>query len=217
MTLITGTTGDLGLKSGTSSGRAWHSCQEPAILRRFKAPAFPQPVGLDVRGTSGRSVWGTSGSPRFRQPPPRLTSLQNRVFSAYYIPTCSPVLPHLSKPPQTSDFLLFPRQQRAGEGARLSHVRLKARRSALACYKAGKSVQGHKREREQKLQFQTQHTWCRSTWGALLGHSANSLLHPAPGSPWGRAGDLRLCGAGASAFVGSPDVEAVLACRGGME
>lgn len=96
-------------------------------------------------------------------------------------------------------------------------MRLQARRCALACDKAGKSFWGYEKEQEQKLWFKTQHAWCGNTWGALLGHSANSLLCPAPGSPWGPDGDLQLCGAGASAFVGSPDVEAVLACRGGME
>ena len=45
MTLITRTANDLGLKSGTSSRKAWRSCQKSEVLVRDTAQVFHKPAG----------------------------------------------------------------------------------------------------------------------------------------------------------------------------
>lgn len=138
---------------GTPSGRAWHGCQEVRFSWDLKPEHFTScGVGCEV------FLEGDSRKPQDQaNPPPKPAGLQNRVFTAYYIPRCSPVLLHLSRAPQTSDFLLFPQQQHADEVAKRS---AKSRSSALSSCKSGTELRG-----------------CALSAGALLGH-----LHQA--SPW---------------------------------
>lgn len=72
---------------------------------KYIAQVFQKLVGVSWEALQFGGCQETSG---LGGPP----DLENRVFPAYYIPTFSP---HLSKPLQASDCLLFPQQQRARE------------------------------------------------------------------------------------------------------